>query len=217
MKKRLSICLIIALLAASLAVAGELETLTAKVKAHYGEVKDFTTDFAQVTTLRQMGGREKKASGTIYLKRPNKMKWVYKTPTQREIISDGNTLAMYMVEEKKVYLSQTKGPYDITEPMRILSGELEASDRLDSTLLEDEGGRARIKLTPKQAAAYKHLIVHIGRESNLVEIIESEDAYGNITKLTLSNQRFNTGLTDSLFVYVPQEGVEIIDAPMNDF
>jgi len=217
MRKWLIGLLVLALIAPVLVRASDTDDLIAKVRARYGKAKDFTADFEQVTMLVQLGGQKKTATGTLAIARPNKMHWVFKTPTKKEIISDGSSLAIYYVEEKKVYLTSTQGMFDIAMPVRILHGEINVNDVFTPELLPDADGRARLKLTPKKPAGYKYMIIHWSREKSLVEILESEDAYGNRTLLTLSNQKFNVGLPDSYFSFTPTPDVQIIDAPMMDF
>jgi len=207
----------LALLLPLAATAGDLEDLIAGVRAHYSKAKDLTVDFEQIATLKTMGGQVRKAYGTIYLKQPDKLRWVYTKPTPKEIISDGNTLVLYYAEEKKAYLSPVKKEFDISTPVSILTGKIDLKKTFTPELLDDENGLARVKLTPKKPAGYQYLIMHINRNGFSIKAIESVDAYGNVTLIKLSNPRFNTGIPDSRFVFTPIEGVEIIDAPMMDF
>jgi outer membrane lipoprotein carrier protein len=216
MRRWLIPLLVLAFVTPGLVGAGDTENVIAKIRARYGKAKDFTADFDQVTTLVQLGGQKKTATGTLAIARPNKMHWVYKTPTRKEIISDGATLAVYYVDEKKVYLSSTQATYDISTPVRLLSGEVNVSEVFTPELLPDADGRARLKLTPKKPAGYKFMILHWSREKQLIDILETEDDYGNRTVMNLSNQKFNVGLPDSYFSYTPIPGVQIIEAPMMD-
>ncbi|NLH49809.1 MAG: outer membrane lipoprotein carrier protein LolA [Myxococcales bacterium] len=209
---------ILLLLAALLApaAADPLTDLIGGIQARYGKAKDLTVDFVQTTVVKQLGNREKRADGVIYLARPDKMRWVYKTAPAKEIITDGTSLVILYVEEKKAYLSKSQGGYNIALPMSILSGEVDVKTQYTPELLPDEGGKARLKLTPKKPLGFNYLVLHINRQGFLVERIDTVDAYGNLNKIELKNPRFNTGLSTGLFSYAPKPGIEIIDAPMMD-
>ncbi len=208
--------LVLALVLPALVGADSVDNLLGKIRGRYGKAKDFTADFKQVTILVQLGGQKKNASGAMAIARPNKMHWVFQTPTKKEIISDGTSLAVYYADEKKVYLGSVQGVFDINAPARILSGEIDIRDMYTPELMPDADGRARLKLTPKKPTSYKYMILHWNQGQSLVEMLETEDTYGNRTVMTLTNQKFNVGLPDSFFVYTPIPGVQIIDAPMMD-
>lgn len=202
------------LVLAAPAAADPLTDLVGGIQARYGKAKDLTVDFAQTTTVKQLGNREKRADGIIYFARPDKMKWVYKTAPAKEILTDGSSLVILYVEEKKAYLSKSQGGYNIALPMSILSGNVDVKTQYTPELLPDEGGKARLKLTPKKPLGFTYLVLSIDKQGFLVERIDTVDAYGNVTKIQLKNPRFNTGLSHGMFTYTPKPGVEIIDAPM---
>jgi outer membrane lipoprotein carrier protein len=209
-----AVCLCVAILCPALAWGDEVATLIAGIQGKYGKAKDLTVDFEQVVVVKQMGNREQRASGTIYFARPNKMRWVYKSSPAKEIISDGTSLVLYYVEEKKAYLRKTAGNYNIGLPMAVLAGDVDVKTQYTPELLADENGVARLKLTPKKPLGFDYLVLRVNRQTSLVEGAETVDAYGNVTKLTLKNPRFNGGLASGLFTFTPKPGVEVIDSPM---
>jgi len=199
------------------AQSGDLEDLINGVRAHYGKAKDLTVDFSQVSLVKQMGGQQRTAAGTIYFARPDKMRWVFKAPNPKEIIADGTNLVMYYVEEKKAFRIQNAANYNVRAPMAVLTGEIDVKDSYQASLLEDAGGLARIKLEPKKPMGFSYLVLHIQRSAFTVEKIETVDAYGNTTTLTVQNQRFNTKIPPGKFIFVPGPGVEMSDSPAMDF
>jgi outer membrane lipoprotein carrier protein len=173
-------------------------------------------DFEQAMTVKQMGNREQKANGVIYFARPNKMRWVYQSAPSKEIITDGVSLVLYYVEEKKAYLTKSAGGYNITQPMAILAGQVDVKTQYAPELLNDENGLARLKLVPRKPIGVDHLVLHVNRQGFLVERIDTVDAYGNVTRISLRNPRFNTGLSSGMFSFTPKPGVEIVDAPITE-
>lgn len=213
----LSIIVFALLVAPALGLAGELEDVLAGIQKKYGKAKDLVFDFSQTTKLAQMGGIERTASGRIYLAPPNKLRWVYETPTKKEIISDGATLVMVNEEEKKAYVTKVGGQFDIRQPLAILTGQVDLCNTYEASLLEPADGRKRIKLVPKKVAGFQYMVLHVDPNTFIVQSIESADAYGNKTLMQMTNQKFNGGIPESRFVYTPREGIEIVDQPMIDF
>ncbi len=207
---------LLVLVLAAPAAADPIGDLIGGVAARYGQAKNMMIDFEQVAIVKQLGGREKKANGTIYFARPNKIRWVYKSAPAKEIISDGTSLVVYYVEEKKAYLDKAGRAFNISEPVKLLTGEIDVKTLYAAELLGEEDGAARLKLTPKKAMGFAYLVLHINKQGFFVQRVDTVDAYGNLTKLYLKNPRFNTKLPAGTFVFTPREGVEIIDAPMMD-
>ncbi|MDP8224195.1 MAG: outer membrane lipoprotein carrier protein LolA [Candidatus Lernaella stagnicola] len=216
MRRVIVLTLLLSLTLCSGAWALDLNGVLAGVKARYSKAKDLTVDFEQVAKIKQLGNREKKAHGTIYLARPDKMRWVYKSPPVKEIITDGASLVIYYADEKKAYLDMAGKTFNVAEPIKILSGDIDLKHKYEAELLPEEDGRARIKLTPRRPMGFAHLVLHIEPKTFYVRRVDTVDAYGNVTRISLSTPRFNVNLPESTFVYTPQEGVEIIDAPMMD-
>jgi len=218
MRQTLLMIIVFALLALPVAaLADELADVQAGIQKKYGQAKDLSFDFAQTTTLAQMGGIERTASGRIFLAQPNKLRWEYDTPTKKQIISDGATLVMVSEEEKKAYVTKTGAQFDIRQPLAILTGQVDLCNTYEASLLEPADGRKRLKLVPKKQMGFQSMILHVDPNTSLVQAIESVDAYGNKTMLRLNNQQFNRGLPDSKFVFTPRDDIEIVDQPMLDF
>ncbi len=65
------------------------------LQARYDKVRDFAADFVQ--TYR--GGVLKTKTqerGTLTVKKPGKMRWVYTSPDRKELVSDGTKMYWYV-------------------------------------------------------------------------------------------------------------------------
>ena len=61
--------------------------------------------------------------GTVAIKRPGKMRWVYTKPERKEFVSDGTRLYSYLAADKQVIVSPAPGPNDGTIPALFLAGQ----------------------------------------------------------------------------------------------
>lgn len=200
----------------SLAWADELTSLIQGVKSRYGAIKDMTADFSQETHVKTLGRNQVK-SGIVMFKRPDKMRWDFQAPEKQQLLTDGYTLWMYQPEEKVVYMSKLDTLNSAKVPMQILSGELDMKNVFEAKLIETNIGDRTVQLVPRQTGAgYEKVLLHVAVKTHEIKQIDVVDLYGNITKLTLNNVRYNTKLSDAKFVYSPKPGVRVESAPVMD-
>jgi len=79
------------------AVASAAPTLDEAVNAleqAQRRVTDLKAPFRQAA-LNKALNRTVEARGTLYLKKPGRLRWEYQTPTPQEIVSDGTRLWIY--------------------------------------------------------------------------------------------------------------------------
>ena len=96
--------------------------LAAKVQQRYNGIKDISGDFVQTYE----GGvlRTKTTErGTIAIKRPGRMRFLYTKPEKKEFVSDGNRLYAHMVADKQVIVSPAPGPDQGDIPAMFLAGQ----------------------------------------------------------------------------------------------
>src|SRR5687767_9146808 len=95
----------VALAAASVAARAQVaslqlpEQLAARIQQRYDTIRDVQGDFVQAYE----GGvlRTKSTErGTVAIKRPGKMRWVYTRPEKKEFVSDGNRIYTYLPSDK---------------------------------------------------------------------------------------------------------------------
>ena len=101
-------------LATLLAFAGSLATqappnpqdLANSLQKKYDTIRDFSADF--VNTYE--GGvlrRKREERGTLFVKKPGKMRWNYKAPDEKVFVADGVRLIQYLPEENRAIVSRS--------------------------------------------------------------------------------------------------------------
>ena len=134
---------IVLVLAPAIAYATPAQTL-ADVQASYANVKELQGGFTQ-TFLNATFGKTSNSRGTLYLARPDKMRWDY--ANTKSMIFDGSTLWVVEPKNKQVYKHTTQ---DATLPAAIafLNG-----GKLDEKFAVTEPTAGTLELVPKQADA----------------------------------------------------------------
>src|SRR5262245_9895994 len=95
--------------AAAAASGGQGDKLTpdqiaGKIQQRYDTIKDFEADFVQTYE----GGvlRTKTTErGTLSIKKPSKMRWLYSGKEKKEFVSDGAKIYSYLPADKQVVVS----------------------------------------------------------------------------------------------------------------
>ena len=122
------------------------------VQARYDTVQDFEGEFTQTYE----GGvlRTKTTErGTVVIKRPGKMRWVYTAPERKEFVSDGTKIYAYFPADKQVMVSAAPTGADTT-PALFLTGQANLVRDFEASTMELPGalpGTLVLKLVARKA------------------------------------------------------------------
>jgi outer membrane lipoprotein carrier protein len=155
------------------------------------------------------------ARGTLYLKKPGRLRWEYQTPTPQEIVSDGTRLWIYTPELKQVNVSAA--PAALAGPAgSFLQGLGQVREHFDVRFLNpaqptDAAGLVVLDLAPKRPQPLlARLIVALDPRNWLVRQATIQDEVGNTVTVRFGDTVVNSGLSDGLFVFVPPPGVAVV-------
>ena len=180
------------------------------LQARYQGVQDFSADFVQ----SYRGGVLKTPSnskGTVAVKKPGKMRWIYTSPERQEIVSDGRQTYWYVPEDKQVTVSDA-GAADQGLPALFLSGKGDISrDFTPSFVKAPAADMLALKLVPRRPQPeYEYLVVALDPASLQLRMLTTRDRQGGESTLTLTNMKENRRLSDKDFVFTPPRGVKVI-------
>ena len=187
--------------------------LAARVQQRYNGLKDFQGDFVQTYE----GGvlRTKTTErGTVAIKRPGRMRWVYSKPERKEFVSDGTRLYTYLVADKQVIVSVAPGPDDGTIPALFLAGQGDISRDYTPAFTPLPGaapGLVTLKLTPKKADPdYEWLGIGIDQKTSQIQYLVAADRQGGKSSFAFTNLKENRGLSDKDFEFRIPRGVDVV-------
>ena len=81
------------------AQAEDVRQLARAVDDHYNHLRSLESDF---TEIYRGDGPERVESGTLWLKKPRKMRWEYRSPKEKLFISDGQAVWFYLPAERQL-------------------------------------------------------------------------------------------------------------------
>src|SRR3954463_4106095 len=97
-----------------------VSSVARQVDERYNHLQTLTADF---TEIYQGSGMERTESGTLWLKKPGKMRWEYRSPEEKLFVSNGKDVWFYVPEDGQARKSQAKGLDDVRSPLAFLLGK----------------------------------------------------------------------------------------------
>lgn len=178
----------------------------AQLSKFVADVAAATGDFTQQTSGQAQGRPEQ--SGQFSFQRPGKFRWDVKHPYEQLIVSDGEKVLQYdpdLAQVTQRSVDQSIG----TSPAAILFGSGSLEDAFDVSALPDNDGLQWLRAVPRGAdAGFTH--VDIGFRNNLPARLLLLDAFGQTTRIDLSNITSNPKLAASQFQFTPPDDVDVV-------
>jgi outer membrane lipoprotein carrier protein len=188
------------------------EQLAAKIQRRYDTIRDFEADFVQTYE----GGvlRTKTTErGTMAIKKPGRMRWVYSGKERKEFVSDGQRIYSYLPADKQVIVSPLPAP-EQTTPALFLAGRGNLVRDFTATTAELSGaaqGLVGLKLVPKHAdPELEWLILGVDPATFQIRHLVATDRQGGRSTFSFSNLKENRNLSDKLFAFQIPRGVDVI-------
>jgi outer membrane lipoprotein carrier protein len=188
------------------------EQLAGRIQARYDTIRDFEADFVQsyqggllrTTTTEQ---------GTVAIKRPGRMRWVYTKPERKEFVSNGQQIYSYMPRDKQVIVSPMPAG-DQTTPALFLTGRGHLVRDFTATFADVPGapaGTLGLKLVPKKDdPEVESLMIAVDPASLQIRRLVAADRQGGQSTFTFTNMKENRNLSDKIFDFQVPRGVDVI-------
>ena len=113
-------------------LAADVKTLAAAVDAHYNHLRSLEAEFTEVY---RGSGMERTETGTLWLKKPGKMRWEYRSPREKLFVSDGKDAWFYVPEDRQARKTAAKKLEDVRSPLAFLLGKTKLEKELQGLSL----------------------------------------------------------------------------------
>jgi outer membrane lipoprotein carrier protein len=187
------------------------EALARSVQQRYDKVRDFFADF--VHTYR--GGVLKKQAterGTVAVKKPGRMRWMYTHPEKKAFVSDGTRIYSYIPQDRQVIVSSLPKEDEATTAVMFLAGKGDVTRDFSASYgTGGPVGTLALKLVPKRAERdYDALVLFLDPATLQIRALTTTDRQGGESTFTFSNMKENLGLSDKEFAFRIPRGVDVI-------
>jgi outer membrane lipoprotein carrier protein len=198
------------------ASAADIHQLAQAVDEHYNHLRSLQSDF---TEIYRGEGPERVESGTLWLKKPRKMRWEYRSPKEKLFISDGRAVWFYLPSERQLRKTTLKKLDDLRSPLAFLLGKTKLESELrglskvtDQSPLDP--ANTLLRGAPQAMAGQVNEVqLEITPSSQIARIVLME-ADGTSTEFRFAGWKENVELSDRRFEFVPPEGVEVVEGEM---
>jgi outer membrane lipoprotein carrier protein len=194
------------------------DELVARVQSRYDRTTHLHARFQQETHLHGFDQRQTGA-GQVWILKPGMMRWDYTTPERQTIIANGDTLWIYVPEDRQAIRAHVNQSLGTRTPALFLAGQARLTELFTvveaSTQDPSEGGLLQLELTPKVGALpYTQVQLGIDPVSYLVRLVRLVDPLGNRTTMWFSDIDTEGAVEPALFQFQVPPGVDVISPPV---
>ena len=214
-RSRSATAIVVIWLAAAINAAAlpNVQAVARAIDSHYNRLRSLQADF---TEIYQGGGIERTESGTMWLKKPGKMRWEYRSPEEKLFVGDGRDAWLYLPAEKQARKSSMRKLEDLRSPLAFLLGKSKLEKELEGLSFAPDvkawqPGNSMLRGVPRgMEDRVRQVMLEVTPEHRIVRILihGSDDS---ITEYRLNNQRENMEVPDSKFQFTAPPGAEIVE------
>jgi outer membrane lipoprotein carrier protein len=208
--KLLALFTILTLPGITFAETSEQKALDA-IQRQYEKIITFEADFSQRSYVKMMN-QTQNVKGTVKIKKPGKMKWVYGTPDTQVLISDGKFLWLYVPDEEQATKVPVESIYSSNTPALFLAGTGKLSKYFNVESVIEDNENILVSLVPKdEDQGPTRLILHANQKNYQITGSTVYDRLGNKTEIQFNRIRINRDIPEEQFQLKAPPGVEILD------
>jgi len=216
----LGVCL--AALAAAISIAPETKAIVSLLEARYA-ARTLQATFLE--SYSENGHTVRAESGTVYFRRPGKMRWEYEAPEKNVFLVDGRTAWFYVPGDRTVTRVPAKQSTDWRTPLALLAGEMKLSRVCEKiSYASEEAPRSpsdamldcQLRGTGHRAKGEVGERVYLEVAPNSGELVRIlvKDSGGIRIEFLFANWQRDPRLDDSLFRFQVPPGVAIVNGEL---
>jgi outer membrane lipoprotein carrier protein len=196
--------------------AEDIHQLARAVDDHYNHLRSLQSDF---TEIYRGDGPERVESGTLWLKKPRKMRWEYRSPSEKLFISNGEVVWFYLPAERQLRKTTLRKLDDWRSPLAFLLGKTKLENELQglSKVVDQsplDAGNTVLRGVPRaMAGRVNEVQLEVTPSDQIVRIVLAEPD-GATTEFRFAGWKENLGVSDSRFEFAPPPGVETVEGEM---
>ncbi|HEY7403470.1 MAG TPA: outer membrane lipoprotein carrier protein LolA [Candidatus Angelobacter sp.] len=190
-----------------------MKRLAGKVDDHYNQLKSFKSAFTEVY---QGPGISRTESGTLWLKKPGRMRWEYHVPKEKLFLVNSDHAYFYVSGEHQARKTPVKNIDDIRSPLRYLLGKTKLEKELEGLSLAPdltpiEPGDTVLRGVPKMMKdRVSSVVLEVSPEHQIHRIV-IHGVDDTVTDFRFSQIEENVPVQDSLFRFTPPPGVQTLE------
>jgi outer membrane lipoprotein carrier protein len=194
-------------------VAADVKTLAAAVDAHYNHLRSLQAEFIEVY---RGSGMDRSESGMLWLKKPGKMRWEYRSPKEKLFVSNGKDAWFYVPEDRQARKTEAKKLEDIRSPLAFLLGKTKLEKELQGLSMAPDvtplqPGNMVLRGVPQALAdRVSEIMVEVTPTHQIARIVIQE-VDGAVTEYRFAEMKEGVEIGDARFQFKPPAGTETVE------
>jgi outer membrane lipoprotein carrier protein len=191
----------------------DVHVLAQDIDKHYNHLHSLRAEF--IETYRG-AGIERTESGTLWLKKPGKMRWEYRSPREKLFVSDGKNVWFYVPDDRQARKTPAKDIDDLRSPLAFLLGKTKLEKELQGLSLAPDvsplsPGNAVMRGVPHALAdRVSEIVVEVTPTHQLARIV-IDQVDGSSTEYRFTGQKEDLQIPDDRFRFSPPAGTETVE------
>jgi outer membrane lipoprotein carrier protein len=209
---RLRIIAFTGLLLGSLSVPGQdAGSILRAFDAHYNHLQSLQARYTEHYTGM---GMDRTETGTLLLKKPGRMSWLYDNPPGKVFLLDGSNCWFYTPGDSQAQRISAKRLDDLRSPLRFLLGHTQLARELEHPIVTPlEGTRYEIVGGLSMLGRRVQRLALVVRQSGQIDSLRLVEQDGTETTFVFTQMRENLRTSQADFRFVPPPGVTVVDGP----
>ena len=180
----------------------------AKLRAFNADARSLTAEFTQ-RVLNERMKEVQNNTGYLALERPGRFRWVYKTPNEQILVSDGKVLWLYDPELRQA-TRRAIGSAMSGTPASLLASDGNVENAYKLSNIGEQGGLDWLEGLPKRNDS-GFVRVRIGMNAaGEPAAMELLDSFGQTIMLKFSKVTRNPRIYPEAFRFEPPAGVDVL-------
>ena len=191
----------------------DVKKLADAVDAHYNRLQSLEANF---TEIYRGAGMDRTESGTLWLKKPGKMRWQYRSPREKLFVSDGKVVWFYVPGDRQARREPAKKLDDFRSPLAFLLGKTKLEKELRGLSVAPdvtpvEAGDVVLRGVPQAMAdQVSEVLLEVTPDHEIWQIT-LQDVDGSTTEYRFSDQKGDVAVANGQFEFRPPAGTEVVE------
>jgi outer membrane lipoprotein carrier protein len=187
-------------------------SIAGAVDEHYNRLATLKGAFSEIY---KGPGASRTESGSLWLKKPGRMRWEYHEPREKLFLTDSDNAYFYVPGEQQARKASLKKIDDIRSPLRYLLGKTKLGKELDGLSFAPDvapllaGGTVLRGVPKRMTDRISEVVLEISPGHQITRIV-IQGVDGTTTEFRFSDMQENIPLPDSLFRFRPPPGTKVI-------
>jgi outer membrane lipoprotein carrier protein len=192
--------------------AGDVLTLSKRVDRHYNALHTLQSEFVE---KYRGNGIDRTESGTLWIKRPGRMRWEYREPRAKLFITDGKTAWFYSPGDQQARSTPSRKLDDLRSPLAYLLGRAKLERVFEGLALANDvpplsAGNFVLRGKPRGLAGHlARVLLEVTPEGRIDRIV-AEGQDDSVTEYRFLESKEDESVPDERFRFVPPAGVQVV-------